>query len=58
MNVNEHRRLQSLIRKHMQAQVNLSWSGSKEPEERAEIEAYAKEAKQKLYSFMSLLIKR
>ena len=53
----EHRRLQSLIRKHTQAQIDLSWKGSMHPEDWKQIEDNANEAKQKLYAYISLLIK-
>lgn len=53
----EHRRLQFLIRKHTQAQIDLSWKGGMHPENWKQIEDNANEAKQKLYAFISLLIK-
>lgn len=56
MNKHTHRRMQNLIRQHVQAQIKLSWSGSQEPEDRPIIEARAKEAKDKLYAYMWLQV--
>lgn len=52
----ERSQLQALIRKHVAAQVALSWAGSKEPEDKGIIEAEAKEAKAKLYNWMALRV--
>ena len=54
----ERRKLQSLIRKHVEAQVALSWSGSAEPSDRVAIAAHADDSKRKLYSYLSLLVER
>ena len=56
MKRNQYRKLQSLIRKHTEAQVKLSWSGSADPEDREIIESNAAEAKKRLYSYMSMLV--
>ena len=53
----EHRTLQFLIRKHTQAQINLSWKGRMLPDDWKQIEDDATEAKKKLYAYMNLLIK-
>ena len=53
----EHRRLQFLIRKHTQAQINLSWKGRMLHDDRKQIEDDATEAKKRLYTYMNLLIK-
>ena len=53
----EHRRLQFLIRKHTQAQINLSWKGRMHPDDWKQIKDDATEAKKKLYAYMNLLIK-
>ena len=53
----EHRRLQFLIRKHTQAQINLSWKGRMLPDDWKQIEDDATEAKKILYTYMNLLIK-
>ena len=53
----EHRRLQSLIRKHTQAQINLSWKGRMHPDDWKQITDDATEAKKTLYAYMNLLIK-
>lgn len=52
----ERSQLQALIRKHVAAQVALSWAGSKEPEDRVIIAERAKEAKTKLYNWMALRV--
>ena len=51
----ERRKLQSLIRKHVEAQVALSWSGSAEPSDRDIIAANAEAAKRKLYNHLSMM---
>ena len=53
----EHKRLKSLIRKHTQAQVDLSWKGVMHPDDWKQIKDDAAEAKKRLYAYMSLLIK-
>ena len=53
----EHRRLQFLIRKHTQAQINLSWKGRMLPDDWKQIKDDATEAKKRLYAYMNLLIK-
>ena len=53
----EYRRLQSLIRKHTQAQIDLSWKGRMHPDDWKQIKDDATEAKKKLYAYMNLLIK-
>ena len=53
----EHRRLQSLIRKHTQAQIDLSWIGEMHPDDWKQIKDDATEAKKRLYTYISLLIK-
>lgn len=52
----ERRKLQSLIRKHVAAQINLTWKVGVPPDEREQIEAEAKEAKNKLNAYLSLLV--
>ena len=52
----ERRKLQSLIRKHVEAQVALSWSGSAEPSDRDIIAANAEAAKRKLYNYLSMMV--
>ena len=53
----ERRKLQALIRKHVSAQVALSWSGSQEPEDRPIIEAKAAEAKARVNNYLAMLVK-
>ena len=53
----EHRRLQSLIRKHTQAQIDLSWKGRMHPDDWKQIKDDATKKKKKLYAYMNLLIK-
>lgn len=52
----ERRKLQALIRKHVAAQVDLSWSGSQDPKDRPVIEANAKAAKAAMNNYLSLLV--
>lgn len=56
MNKHTHRRMQNLIRQHVQAQVELSHAGSQEPSDRKMIEARAREAKQNLYAYLILQV--
>lgn len=56
MSNQERRRLQALIRKHVAAEVALSWSGAQEPSDRKIIEQEAKEAKRACYNYLSLLV--
>ena len=56
MNKHTHRRMRNLIRQHVQAQIDLSWAGTKDPADRMLIEARAKEAKQNLYAYMILQV--
>ena len=46
-----------MIRKHTQAQIDLSWKGGMHPDDWKQIEDDAAEAKKRLYAYMSLLIK-
>lgn len=57
MNNQERRKLQSLIRKHVAAEVALSWSGAQDPSDRKIIEQEAKDAKRACYAYLSLLVK-
>lgn len=56
MTKKEHSQLQSLICKHVAAQVALSWAGSQDPEDREIIEANAEYAKRKLYNWISMRV--
>lgn len=53
----EYRRLQSLIRKHTLAQIDLSRKGRMHHEDWKQIKNNASEAEKSLYAYMSLLIK-
>lgn len=57
MNNQERRKLQALIRKHVAAEVALSWSGAQDPSDRKIIEQEAKDAKRACYAYLSLLVK-
>ena len=52
----ERRKLQALIRKHVEAQVALSWKGSAEPSDRGIVAANAAAAKRELYNYLSMLV--
>lgn len=54
----QRRKVQALIREHVNAQIELSWSGSAEPSDRVAIAAHADDSKRKLYSYLSLLVER
>ena len=56
MTKKERSQLQSLISKHVAAQVALSWSGSQDPEDREIIKANAEYAKRKLYNWISMRV--
>lgn len=58
MNTKQKKQLNKLIAKHVAAQVELSWVGSKMPEEHEEIETDARVAAQRLASFIDTLVEK